>query len=283
MDEEQNIEAIEAEAKQLGWVPKEDFKGNEDKWVDAETYVERGRELMPLLRATNNRLKQDLLTRDQKIGNLESRLELATTAIARLDKQWSQEAANAVERAKADLKEQLKAAREDNDIDAEETVREKLGELDEKAKLAEKERKENREKLEAAKGTPDPKAELSPDLARWESENEWFGKDKKKTKDIIRVAEDLRDEGATEIGYEFMQKCLDVYEDKTSTPTPIDKVEGGNARGNSRSGSKTFASLPKEAREACAEFTDTLVGEGKRYKTVQEWQKAYTESFYEGS
>ena len=42
--------AEEVEAKQFGWVPQEDFKGNPDEWRDAETFLRRGKEINGFLR-----------------------------------------------------------------------------------------------------------------------------------------------------------------------------------------------------------------------------------------
>jgi len=33
-----------AEAKRQGWVPEDEFNGPEGKWVDAETFVKKGKE-----------------------------------------------------------------------------------------------------------------------------------------------------------------------------------------------------------------------------------------------
>ena len=43
VDNEQNVEsnAIEEQALTLNWTPQDEFKGNPDKWVDAETFVKR--------------------------------------------------------------------------------------------------------------------------------------------------------------------------------------------------------------------------------------------------
>ena len=41
---------IVAEAKELGWVPQDEFRGAQDKWIDAPTFLARGRDVMPLLR-----------------------------------------------------------------------------------------------------------------------------------------------------------------------------------------------------------------------------------------
>jgi alpha-galactosidase/6-phospho-beta-glucosidase family protein len=48
------------EAESQGWVPKERFRGNESDWVDADTFVKRGREILPILRKNNENLVKDL-------------------------------------------------------------------------------------------------------------------------------------------------------------------------------------------------------------------------------
>jgi hypothetical protein len=53
-------EGVLKEATGQGWVPKEKFKGNEDDWVDASTFVKRGREILPILRKNNENLVREL-------------------------------------------------------------------------------------------------------------------------------------------------------------------------------------------------------------------------------
>lgn len=50
----------EAEAKAQGWTPKEDFRGDETRWVDAETFMKRADEVMPLLKKQNAHLKSEI-------------------------------------------------------------------------------------------------------------------------------------------------------------------------------------------------------------------------------
>ena len=51
---------IVQEAESQGWVSKERYRGNESDWVDAETFVKRGREILPILRKNNENLVKDL-------------------------------------------------------------------------------------------------------------------------------------------------------------------------------------------------------------------------------
>jgi hypothetical protein len=51
---------IEAEAKGMGWSPLEEWRGDPDNWVTAEEFVERGKTVMPILKARNAELEQKL-------------------------------------------------------------------------------------------------------------------------------------------------------------------------------------------------------------------------------
>src|SRR5690606_19433587 len=136
MDENEDLntegptqEEVEQQAREMGWRPADEFKGDPDKWVDAEEFVERGKHVLPILAQNNKRLQKELLTRDQKIGTLEAQLKNATTAIEKLEKHYSEANRRAVETAKRELREQLIEARESGNLDDELDIMERLGEL----------------------------------------------------------------------------------------------------------------------------------------------------------
>jgi hypothetical protein len=281
---------IEQQAKEMGWRPKDQFKGDPDKWVDAEEYVERGEHVLPIVRAERDRLRGELLTRDQKFGTLQQELEATKAIVKGLEKNYTESLTRQLEAQRKQLKANLKDAVEERDTDREFEVREQLEALTEAEKDAKKEQEENKEKLNGTKPpvqtSTDP--ELSPDFTAWKAENPWFGgssaEDKKRTKAVIRAAEDLRDDGDTSTGREFFEKATAVAEGGNSNDSSegrkVDKVDNGNARNNSRSSSGTYASLPAEAKAACLEDMENFVGEGKLFKTEDEWKKYYAKTFY---
>lgn len=280
---EMTPEQVEQEAKSMGWVPLEQFKGNPDNWVEAEEFLDRGKHLMPILQSNNKRLQQQLLQRDQKIDNLTKKLESTSTAIEKLERHYTEANKRAVETAKNSLKAELRQAREDGDIDAEERI---LGELGD---LQQRERDAARQPVKEKKDPPAGET-VPSDVQAWYRDNSWFGgtstEDRAKTKAVTRIAEDLRDEGSELMGREFMDEALRIYEEQQGNPPkseqrrPATKVENGATRGTNGGGGKSFASLPKEAKEACWEDLDDLVGEGKRYKTQAEWEAAYAKIYY---
>lgn len=278
-------EEIVKEATDLGWVPKDKFRGPEDKWIDADEFVEKGRHVLPIVIENNKRLKQELLTRDKKIDTLTQSVAASQKAIDALQKVHTEATARAVETAIARTKEEIKEARESGDVDAELALQDKLNDL----KTAKKE-------TTAAATAPEKKEEpaakddeLSPEFKAWMAEHPWFGnaanpEDKKRTKAILRIGEDLRDEGVTELGEAFMNLCLEE-EARRNTPAETrgtSKVESGSL-GRSTSGGtkgKSYADMPKEAKEACMQFASTLVGPDKAYKNEADWQASYAKTYW---
>lgn len=262
---------IETEARTMGWLPKDQFKGKLDQWVDAPQFVERGQQVMPLLLANNKRLQKELLTRDNKIATLAEQLNNATSAIQKLEKHYSEFNKKAIGNAKIQLKAELKQAREDNDLDAELDIKEKLDELNAASASVQAD-----EVILEKKPAP----QLSPEFKDWQSKNDWFGVDAKKTKAITRIAEDLRDEGSTLTGVDFLDECLKILDSqKSQQKSVVSKVDAAS-RGGHSTNRKTFSDLPSEAKQACRDDTADLVGPDKRFKTAKEWEDYYASVYY---
>lgn len=270
-------EELEKEARSMGWVPEEEFKGK--NWVDAAEFVERGRAVMPILLNNNRRLQKELSTRDAKIGTLEARLQGYEKALEKLEKHYTDANKRAVSLARDQLKEELKQAREDNDVDKELTITDQLAEL--------RQRESEIEAPPVKKTETQPKTkEYSPDFKEWVSRNPWFEVDKKKTKIISRIAEDLREEGNELTGTEFLDECVRVYEEQyeeedEAPPVrrPSSKVES-TPRNRRSGGGKTYADLPAEAKAQCKEDAEDLVGPDKRFKNMKDWQDHYTKIYF---
>jgi len=55
-------ESKEAQARESGWVPKEEWAGPEDAWVDADTFVERGERIASIATSKNKKLSEEVDT-----------------------------------------------------------------------------------------------------------------------------------------------------------------------------------------------------------------------------
>lgn len=76
--ETQSAPDFETEARSQGWRPKEEFQGEPTKWVDAQTFVERGQNWIPHLKAEIAELRN--LARTQEEFNRQQRAKLAQDA-----------------------------------------------------------------------------------------------------------------------------------------------------------------------------------------------------------
>lgn len=289
-DTDTGHEAVEAEARKLGWAPQEEFKGNKDNWIDAAEFVARGEQILPIVKENNKRLKKELDRRDATVTSLQEQLNNTNAILEKFEKKFAADARKQLDSAEAGLKAELRKAVEDRDVDAELELREKLDEVKEKKT----ELKAEEDAAEANKKKVTPKVpQVETEINTWMDENPWFtsekAADKKQTKLFNRIAEDLRDEGSELVGKEFLDEALRLYneqygeEEEESAPRKASKVAtASNSRtpANKDAGGKAFTSLPKEAQNACMEFADTLVGLGKRYATLAEWQKKYTADYH---
>jgi hypothetical protein len=285
---EQQPDEVEQEARDLGWVPEDEFRGPKERWVDAQTFVEKGRHILPIMKENINRLKSDLLTRDKKIATLQETVDNSNKAIEALEKHFTAATKRQVTEAKKALIEQIKVARESGDVDGEMELLEQLDSVksDEAAATAAQKKKE-----ETPSKKDDNSQYLTPDIIQWGKDNPWYETDAKLRKAMDRTCEDLREAGDTSMGVEFLEKAHVMMKkrleyikgfdeiDKTSRTS---KVEGGApGRGTSNGGgSKSFASLPADAKKACHEDKEILVGANKRYKTLKEWEDAYAKMYY---
>ena len=273
--EDSQQEQLEKDARAMGWRPEDEWDGPSGKWIDAKTFIEKGEHIMPILRANNKKMREELLTRDKETSKLKESLEAANKAIAALRKGYDQATKREVELALADLRAQFKQAREVGDVDLELDIQGNIDKLTKKAeKIGEEEEPEKKE------GAKSP--ELDPEFLQWQSQNSWFGdssnEDNKRRSDaLLAIGAKLRSEGERSVGIPFMDKCMALLEEqeKSATKGAKSKVEGGGGR-RVGGGGRAWDSLPKEAKDACHEDNDRFVGEGKMFKTVKEWEDHFT-------
>lgn len=268
--------AVEKQARALGWVPEAEFRGDKAKWSSAEQFIERADQLMPILRQNNKRLQAELLTRDAKLDTVTQQLTGALSAIDKLEKHYTEANKRAVEIARQQLKDEYADADPARQLE----IQEELADIRERERAA-----TATPTTPAKKDTPTYEDNTNPEFKEWSEEHkDWYGVDKKRTKTILRIAEDLKDEGETLTGRPFLDKCFALLEEQESgqsDDTPPSKVEGGTApRQSARGGGKSWNDLPADAKQACLGDAEDLVGPNKRYKTLDEWKKRYTSIYF---
>lgn len=266
---------VQARAEKLGWIPPTRYKGDPERFVDAEEYIERGETVLPIVKEQNKRLQAEIGRLTSENASIVTALKSSQDAIAQIEERHSVETQKAVERAREQVKAQLAAASAAGDHEG-------IAELTDQLTLLNK-AEEKAESKAVEKKTPPPYVP-PPDLREWNKENTWFGTDKRKTALALAIAQELREGGETSTGRDFFDLVSVEVEKTFTTSTPTSKVEGarGGSGDDSRSGGKKgYASLPADAKAACDADARQFVGPNKRYKTQDEWRKRYAEIYFE--
>lgn len=250
----------EERAKLMGWVPKEEFKGDSEKWIEAEAFVGRADNVMPIMKENLTRMEQKfddyIKSSKTEIGNLTEQLqrmaELSKTAADR-----------AYKKAVNDLKNQQKDAVKEGDVERFDAIEKQIDNLQDGFQ-------ENKPSQKTTN------AEEHPDFAPWKKTNFWYGQDKELTAYANGVGQIIANEMPAIDGKEFYdeitKRVKESFPHKFNNPNreKADVVEGSGGEKASGKKGKTYSDLPPEAKAAC----DNFVRDGL-FKDRQEYVKDY--------
>ena len=267
----------QAAAEAIGWIPPTRFKGDVERFVDADEYIKRGETVLPIVKEQNKRLTGELAATKAETTRLAAALKAAEEAIALIEERHTVATQRAVEQARKDLKAQLAQASEAGDHAA-------IAEItDQMTQLGAAEEEAGPLKKEA---TPAPYVPPA-DLVEWNKENTWFGTDKRKTSLALGIAQELRDGGETEQGkafYDLVRVEMDKFLAPTKEEVRGDKVSGARNGDDSEprhNGKKSFAYLPADARAACDADARKFVGtKPNQYKDLATWRARYADIYF---
>jgi len=238
----------EAKARRQGWRPKDEYRGPDDKWVDADAFLKRSDEELPVMR---ERLKKQ----DRDLADLKGTVAKFAEHHAKVEK-------IAYERALNEVKKQRREALAIGDADGFEAAEERLQEL--------KEVKPAATQKEAAK-------EISPDVQTWVQANPWFQTEPRLAKYAETVCGELQNEDPTrdlsdilkEVAKEVKQRFPEKFANAKRSAPPA--VEGAGAVVAGK-GSKSYANLPQEAKAACDKFLKQgLIKSKEDYLKYYDW------------
>jgi hypothetical protein len=277
----------EAKAKEIGWAPKETFKGDPAKWVDAKTYVQRGEQFVPLLQHAKRELQGRLANVEAENAELRRRVGMADKALEEIRTETRAGSLEDAEARKNGLYDAIAQAREDNDVRKELQLREQLDELNVEIRGL---------KQPAAKASPPPDEnawQRSPDMQKLLSENEWFGHDQEKSNLALGYMNYLAVNPETK-GMSPAQKLEAVGKrinemfgpgpnPRRSAPS---KVEGGRTDSSGGGGGgASYNDLPAAAKEQCdkqaKQFVGKVNGRGEtRFPDVNAYRAHYAKTYF---
>jgi hypothetical protein len=282
---------VEARARRAGWRPREEYRGDPERWVDADQFLEVAEHDLPIAKERNKRL-------DQKLTRQERMLEQQAQAIHELRAMASKNEERAYERARQELLVAQAQAVETADTATYQRAT---------AQLAELEKEKPKPAPTVAPGLP-PSEDVQ-DVQNWVKSQDWWQKDQQLTNlvtgmhaqvmmahpelsqmDGLRrvqrmLAEDYPDKfGQTQKRPQTQPSADQDGDDRQpnarrDAPAAVGGSElGGAAPRGRRASPKTIADLPRdeqaEARKAYLKFKSMP---GLKDFTEEEYVKNYLE------
>jgi len=262
---------VRQEAESQGWVPKEKFRGNESDWVDADTFVKRGREILPILRKNNENLIKDLNATKEQLKEFRE----AAEEFKKFQREAYERKAQDYEKRIQEIKESRAQAISDGDG-------QKVNALDDALDAAKDELKEAKQAAKDAEKAPietPASTEIDPGLQQWLDRNTWFGQDKRMTGIVNGIGESLRLEFPLLKGQAFLDKLDEVLAEEfpgkfgAEKKSPASRVESGSGRASrgSSSNAQTYDNLPAEAKAACDRFVKQKLMTREQYVADFDW------------
>lgn len=272
---------VQKRAEELGWIPPERYKGPPEKFVDAEEFVRKGEEVLPIIKSRNAKLETSVRALEARVREQEDLLKKNAETMQALEEFHTAETKRKVEEVRKELKRKIAESSKEGDHEALAEYTDQLTELNGKVKEAEK-----REEEEAAgkeKREDETPPQLSPTFQAWAAQNTWYGSDARKTAYANSIAVELRRGGDRSPEGEFLEKVAQEVEQvfPSGEGRRTEKAAAGRRSGNGGGGAKSYAALPADAKAACEEFTPRLVGKGRKYATADEWRAAYAKQYFE--
>ncbi len=268
---EQNQELdIETRARMMGHVPLEEFKGDPEKWIDAETFVKRAETELPIALGTIKTLERKLDRVEKRFTEVTDTLEqfgkYHQTALERETAKSAAEYQRGIEEATA----QMRQAAEEGDVDAFDKAKAKSDALiGEAAKLTEK---------SEAGPEGDGKPKIDPEINRqWVEDNSWFVKEFKMHKfakecgDFLAITQPALKQGEQleEIVKMVKEEFPDYFGNPNRKKTPsVDSGDTAASPGRTTRG-KGYNDLPSEARTMCDSFCRDIKGYTKEKYLAQ--------------
>jgi len=261
----------ETEARSQGWVAQDEFRGNEHDWVNAETFVKRGREILPIVRKNNEKLLKEL--NEAKKDAQEAKLA------AKEFQKFQQEQ---YERKARELQAQLDALKQAKKEAINSGDGERAVELDD---LSDALKEEIRETKEQAKVKPVEVLDTPPapdvNLQNWLDKNDWFGTDKRTTGIANGLAEAIRIESPHLQGQAFLdqldKELAEVLPAKFGKQKKSNPMDTGNTTSTTTNrpvkGKRTYESLPSDAKAACDRFVKQKLMTREEYIESYDWSE----------
>lgn len=258
------VAAIESRARRMGWRPKDEFRGDPNRWTDATTFVDRGENELPVLReryrALDDRFAKLETTTGETAKEMTARLKAMSSTFDEFREFSKRGEERAYARAKAELEARMAAAVQTADTAQFTVAKNELDALDRsRAALPPPAEKRNDPPPPVTVVPP----QLHPDAQAWIGDNHWFNRDPVMTNYAVALHTQLMQdrpglsmkENLAEVKADIMSRFPEKFDNPRRSGAPA--VAGSpNATPVKKSKGKypDFADWPSDAKVAYTKF-----------------------------
>lgn len=231
----------EQQAKAQGWAPKEDWKGPEDKWVDAETFLKRGENITGVLKERNGYLTRELrevrqLLVEQKDMAQRARIQGYQQALEDIARRQREAAASA-------------------DVDAYDAA----------------ERDRQRVVKNFTEDQRRPENVVDHEFEEWKDENPWFDADEDMQAYACAISTAIQKKeglGGRKLYEAVGKRVKQNFPHKFSNPrrSEAGAVEAGAQPPAPKKSGRTFDDLPETAKSTYAKMARQFKQQGSEFK-----------------
>lgn len=243
---------IEARAREMGWVPKDRYRGDPANWRPADEFVRRGEEILPFVQ----KRARDL---EEKLAEQEKAFQTKLAALERMSKRGIEMAR---EQTRLKYEEIEDKAAELGDTKALREARAKKAE----AMKAFDEEEDAREADKPKGAAKEDTASADPVAMQWAKDNPWYSRSAM----LHGAADEIFDEVTAEMPGASMQERLDEVTARVNEMFPerfggrrngaqrTQAVEGAGSRdGGTVNGGSAWSKLPAEFKKQGDELIQT--------------------------
>lgn len=270
----------EAQARRMGWVPREEFRGDVNNWRPAAEFLDRGMNLLPVL-------QQQYRSLEGKHSRLEGQYEQSQRTLMDLTERMRRTDERAYKRAMRDLEARRAQAVQNGDTEAFREVETEMSELRESAPPPAATQTE-RGPAPADQTPPAPRPQqtqtvVPPEVERWVQDNQWFQTNAEARQDAIAIQQSIDQQyphlSLTERLAKTRQKISAMhpalFENPRRSQPPA--VGGSTPGGRPPVNPRGFDAMPQESKQEYQRYLKVLDGKGKPL-TKEEWAQYYWEN-----
>lgn len=232
------------EARRKGWVPKEEYKGDPSKWVDATTFVERGERFV-------KNLQHEIADLRKQVSSFEDTKKSVKKFYEERIAQRDTELKEAITNLRMQHSQAIREGDDELAITAEDSL--------EKLKKQREELQEELKSQQKQDRNPGP-TENDPVLLEWiEDGNQWFKDNPQLQSYAVKLGEQMIAGGETARGRIFLNKLSEAMKREfprrfRQSQSPSSQAVEGNSPGTGHASGKSERDLPESDKKLMEQF-----------------------------